>query len=255
MSKLIIVQPLPIVVTGASRGNGAANLVTADPKEVWRDDAVGSEAIISIDLGMVRSIDTIFVGYISDPVNTAVTRLTGGSLAPGEFIIQPNTALRVPDAIGLRSAVTHALWHGAPVDTRFINIGLNQPDGLPLYAGLILVGRAFKPVLGQEWGAGRRPIDTGSVTPLLSGGFSIVEGARKRHLNFTLGDLSEAEADQLEALALDRGESRPVLIVENVDRTPGLRQRIHYGLFERWRAFERRNRKQTRWEIGLEEWV
>jgi hypothetical protein len=49
--------------------------------------------------------------------------------------------------------------------------------------------------------------------------------------------------------------SRPALIVENVDRTPGLRQRIHYGLFERWRAFERRNRKQTRWEIGMEEWV
>ncbi|WP_441102229.1 hypothetical protein, partial [Enterococcus faecium] len=49
--------------------------------------------------------------------------------------------------------------------------------------------------------------------------------------------------------------SRQALIVENVDRTPGLRQRIHSGLFERWRAFERRNRKQTRWEIGMEEWV
>ncbi|MHA3840430.1 hypothetical protein ACX0GZ_04325 [Sphingomonas aestuarii] len=240
---------------GASRGSGAQNLSTVEPKEIWRDNAVGSEASITIDLGGVRSIDTIFLGFVTDPADAATFRASGGIGSYGEFAIQEAAPLRAPDAAGIRSASSHALWHGAPVNARYVSLGVTQTSGQPISAGIVIVGKAFRPALGQEWGAGRRPIDTGSVTPLLSGGFAIVEGARKRHLNFTLGDLSEEEADQLEALALDRGESRPVLIVENVDRTPGLRQRIHYGLFERWRAFERRNRKQTRWEIGLEEWV
>lgn len=255
MSKLIIMSPMPIAAIGASRGTGAQNLSTVDPKEVWRDDAIGAECYITIDLGSVKSIDTVLLGFVTDPADSAVFRVSGGLTEYGEFAIQEATPLRAPDTIGIRSGTSHALWHGAAVDARYVSMGIIQPSGLPISAGIAMVGKAFRPALGQEWGAGRRPIDTGSVTPLLSGGFAIVEGARKRHLNFTLGDLSEAEVDQLEALALDRGESRPVLIVENVDRTPGLRQRIHYGLFERWRAFERRNRKQTRWEIGLEEWV
>lgn len=255
MSKLIILSPMTLLSVGASRGTGGENLGSVEPKEVWRDDAVGSEAFFTMDLGSVRSIDTIFFGFVTDPADAATFRASGGLNSYGEFSILDAIPLRAPEVAGVRSATSHALWHGEPVNARYVSLGVVQPTGQPISAGIVMVGKAFRPALGQEWGAGRRPIDTGSVTPLLSGGFAIVEGARKRHLNFTLGDLSEAEADQLEALALDRGESRPVLIVENVDRTPGLRQRIHYGLFERWRAFERRNRKQTRWEIGLEEWV
>jgi hypothetical protein len=251
---LLILAPSPIAAIAASRGSGAANLLTADPREVWIDSATGA-ATLSIDLGAVRAVDTVFLGFVADPADAATWTITGGVAAHGEFVIQAATAMRAPDAPGLRAAVSHALWHGSAVEARFLRLSLSQPAGAgALSAGALMAGTAFRPDLGMEWGAGRRPIDRGSVTPLPSGGFAIVEGARTRYFGCTLGDLSEAEADRLEAIGLQCGETRPVLIVESAERTAGLRGRIHYGLFDRWRQYDRRNRRQTRWEIGIEEW-
>jgi hypothetical protein len=118
-----------------------------------------------------------------------------------------------------------------------------------------VIGRAFVAELGREWGSGRQPIDTGVVTTLPSGGFATVSGARKVLLTWTFGDLSEEETDALEDIALELGTTSPGLVIEDASRTAGLRSRIHYGLFKPWRTFERRNRRQTRWEISIEQWV
>jgi hypothetical protein len=120
---------------------------------------------------------------------------------------------------------------------------------------VLVVGKSFVAELGQEWGAGRQPIDTGTATALPSGGFSTVEGVRKVLFSWTFGDLTRDEADRLELIGLGLGETLPGLVIEDASATAGLRSRIHYGLFKRWRAFERRNHRQTRWEIGIEQWV
>jgi hypothetical protein len=98
-------------------------------------------------------------------------------------------------------------------------------------------------------------IDSGTVAQLPDGGFATVEGARKRSFGWTLGDLSPAEADELEELLLDHGETIPLLVVEDPAATTGQRNRIHYGLFTGLRAYERRNPAQTRWEFLFEEWI
>ncbi|WP_242095505.1 hypothetical protein [Sphingomonas sp. CROZ-RG-20F-R02-07] len=254
MTKLLIIEPMDFQAT-ASRGSGAANLTSRDPKEVWADSAAGSAAAITIDLGQARSIDTIFLGYVRPPVATATWTITGGLSEGAEFVIQPQAILRVPDVSGRFATISHALWNGLAVTARYLTITVNQPAGTPLTIGVAVVGLAFVAALGQEWGAGRQPIDTGSATSLPSGGFSVVDGVRKRRFGWTFGDLSLTEADQLEQIALDLGETKPALVIENAASLPGLRSRIFYGLFEKWKVYERRNRQQTRWDIGIEEWV
>lgn len=254
MNRLLVIEPLPIVGVVATRGTGAANLLTADPKEVWADDAVGSPAKITIDLGIVRTIDTIFLGHVRSPAAAATWAIaTSGA---GDAIPLPTSPLRVPDVTGSFAPMSHALWYGPAVTARVIELTVQQPAGAaPVSAGSLVVGRAFVADLGQEWGAGRQTIDTGTATSLPSGGFAVVEGVRKRRFSWTFGDLSQDEADQLELIAMALGETRPGLVIENVDRTAGLIARIRYGKFGSWRPFERRNRQQTRWEISIEDWA
>lgn len=253
---MIIVSPMSVAAVTTSRGAGAANLLTADPKEVWADSVAGSAASIDIDLGSVQSIDTIFLGYAYDVAPGAIWSISGGTASYTGSVIQAATTLRVPDVAGQAPAMSHALWFGGARAVRYLRITVTQTAGWPpLKIGVLLVGRAFQPILGREWGSGRRPIDTGTATPLAGGGYGIAEGVRKRGFYWTFGDLTADEVEALEAIALDRGETRPLLVVEDAAGTAGLRSRIHYGLFERFRSFERRNKAQTRWELGVEEWV
>lgn len=253
MTRLMIVEPLSISVL-SSRGTGAENLRTFDPKEVWTDAGPGTSTL-TVDFGSAKTIDTIFLGYVRTLAADATWAITGGLAGPGERVIQASTSARVLDPAGEFVDRSHALWFGPSVTMRYLAITLVQPlDATALTAGVLVVGRALVPDLGQEWGAGRRLIDTGSVTSLPSGGFAVVEGARKRALTWTFGDLTDAEVEKLEMIGLRRGETATALVVENAERTVGLWSRIHYGLFK-WRAFERRNKAQTRWEMEIEQWV
>jgi hypothetical protein len=247
-------EGIPAIV--ASRGSGAANLLSADPKEVWADSAVGSAATIDIDLGGVHPLNSVFLGYIHGADPAASWTITGGVAAYAEMVLKAAGPLRVPDVAGELLAISHGLWFGADASVRYLRLSITQPEGSPaLMAGVLLVGHAFQPDFNREWGSGRRPIDTGTATPLPGGGFGIAEGARKLGFTWTFGDLGEADVLALEDIALACGETRPLLVVEDPAPSAGLRRRIHYGLFEKFKAFERRNRVQTRWELGIEQWV
>lgn len=171
---------------------------------------VGKVLDASVDGGVLRIALADDTADLKRPLLVDRFAGTGGIEGPAEWngMLKPRAWGRCFNVVGRPIDTANNIWCFAePVNARYLHFDVTQPTGQPISAGIVMVGKAFRPALGQEWGAGRRPIDTGSVTPLLSGGFSIVEGARKRHLNFTLGDLSEAEADQLEDLALDRGDS------------------------------------------------
>ena len=256
MSNLLLLSPLPIAAIAVSRGTGAANLLTRSPKEVWADAGVGSAATIDIDLGAVTSIDTVYLGYLSPPAAGATWTITGGSTGYADLVVKPSGALRAVDTATRAPSRTHALWTGASVSVRYLRLSIVQPAGnAPLTAGIALVGTAWRPMFNMEFGAGRRVIDTGTVASLPDGGFSTIEGARKREFNWTLGDLSRDEVDALEELLLDHGESVPLLVVEDPDATTGQRARIHYGLFVGLKAFERKNAAQTVQQFIFEEWV
>lgn len=256
MKNLLILQPMPIAAVATSRGSGGANLLTPDPREVWMDTATGA-VTLDLDLGQVRTINTIFLGYLQPAAAAATWAITGGTTDYTSVFIATSAALRVPDVAGRSPALSHALWFGeaTTASVRYVRLTVTQPAGSsPLSAGVVMVGRSFTPSWGHEWGSGRRPIDTGSVTALPDGGFAVVEGVRKSSWAWTLGDLTDDEVDTLFEISLDRGESRPLLVVEDPDRTAGLRRRVHYGIFRQFREYERASKGRSRWELRIEDW-
>lgn len=254
MANILILASATIGVT-VSRGTGAANLLTANPKEVWLDSASGSAAQINIDLGAAQWIDTVFLGHVFPPAAGATWAITGGVAGFADVVLMAAGPLRAVDRAGIFPDTSHALWTGDPVFVRYLRLTVTQPAGAPLSAGALMVGSAFTPTWNKEWGSGRRVIDTGSATALPDGGFAVVEGVRKGSYSFTLGDLTDEEVDRLYALQLAVGETLPVLVVEDPAATAGQLQRIHYGRFAGLRAYERRNPEQTRWEITIEDWA
>ncbi len=256
MSNILILQPAAIAAVAVSRGSGAANLLTPDPKEVWADSAVGTAATIDIDLGSVQPVDTIALISVIPPVAGTVWNITGGAASYTTSVIKAAGALRAVDAAGQAQQRSHALHFGAIWNIRYIRIALTQPAGqAALSVGVPVVGQAFVPTWNNEWGAGRRVIDTGSSTSLSSGGFANVAGVRKGSYGFTLGDLSNEEIDALYAIQLALGETAPLLIVEDPAATSGQYHRIHYGQLRSLRQFDRRSSGRSRWELTIEEWV
>jgi len=256
MANILIMVPTAIANIGASRGDGIANLLRPDPREIWQDSAVGSAAVIDIDLGSPQVIDTVYLGCVWWATWGATWAISGGLSAADEVMMSPMTTLRVPERAGRTSAFSHAFWTGAEAYIRHLRITIMQTDGeRPIAVGALMAGQAWQPNWNMEIGSGRAVKDTGSITRLPSGGVSIVEGARFGSFKFTLGVLTDDEVDYLYDLQLDRGETRRLLVVEDPARTAGLRSRLHYGALTSLRAFERRDPAQTKWEATVEDWV
>lgn len=256
MGNILMLRSEPFAALAVSRGSGGGNLLTIDPKEVWIDSAVGSAVQFDIDFGEVRAIDTVFLGALVQAHADAVWTITGGATSYTATTIKDVGALRVPERAGRVQRGSHALWHGADVLVRYLRISVTQPAGQPVLAiGVLMAGVSFVPTWNKEWGGGRSVRDTGTVTRLPSGGVAMVEGARYGSYKWTLGDLTDEEVDYLYELQLDRGETRPLLVVEDPAQTPGLLDRIHYGQLTGIRHFERRNPKQTRWEFQIDSLV
>jgi hypothetical protein len=256
MANILMAEPLPIAAISASRGSGAENLLTADPREAWLDDAVGSVVSIDIDLGAERIVDTVFLGCMFHASPAAIWTISGGLGGYADQVIMQAQPLRVPDRKWARRTLSHALWIGNEQLVRYVRVSIIQPAGAePMSIGALIVSSRFQPRFNKEWGAGRGVKDTGTVTRLASGGVAVVEGVRYATYGWTLGDLSVDEADQLYEMQLVVGESRPILVVEDPARTTGLRNRIHYGALTGLRAFERRNVRQTSWQLTVEDWA
>lgn len=256
MANILMLVPTSIANFSVSRGTGAENLLTPDPKEVWVDSAVGTAAVIDIDFGVARAIDTVFLGCIWSADQAASWTITGGVASYTATTIKAAGTLRVPERAGRTTRFTHAFWHGDDVLVRYLRISITQPAGKPVLAiGAMSFGLSFVPEFNMEWGSGRGVKDTGSITRLPSGSAAAVEGARYGTYKWSLGDLSDEEVDYLYELQLDRGETRRMLVVEDPDTTWGLRNRIHYGVLTGIRPSDRRNPRQTRWEFQLDELV
>ncbi|QHL90709.1 hypothetical protein GVO57_07495 [Sphingomonas changnyeongensis] len=117
-----------------------------------------------------------------------------------------------------------------------------------------MVGQRF--VAGHERGAGRQLRDSSVKEDLPDGGFAIVEGVVRASLKWRFVGLSDASRRRLWALAYRRGETRPVLVIEEPDsEAAGADERIHYGLFDRFDAYERADPNDNAWALSMTEWV
>lgn len=249
MSAPIIVTPWPIASI-ASDGSGGQNLLTPSPLEIARAD----DAVIQIvaDLGGVRSIDCVLLGFTNAGAG-ATFALDSGVSAPGQ-------TARVSGHPFAQSrgapAHRHALWlPPAPFNARYLTVSAVDGAVGQFEAAVLVPGRAFRPTRAHEWGSGRFVGDTGARERLKGGGFGIDPGVATSGWQWTFGDLLDEEVDALYAIARDRRHTGSVLVVEDPDQTLGLNERIHWGMFDRLEAYERRAEGKTRWAFRIEDWA
>lgn len=246
MKNLAIVEPIPFTVGGNALG--ASRLASVDPREGTPPVTVAGARQIDIDLGAPTLVDTVFLGYSFSSLFRTATIFSGlngyAEATQGQML--------PADSAGL--PFRHYLFTASvPFTARFIRITLPFVVGQTL--GCLLIGKAFSPAFGQEWGAGRAIGDTGSATRLKGGGFGIDDGTSFVSYQWTFGDLSADETAQLYLIQRRRRTTRTVLVIEDPDATPGLNERIHYGLFEKLSAYERLDPINTKWALQVADWL
>jgi hypothetical protein len=244
MSNMIILRPLPIAAVTTAPATGILNVLTPDPKEVLQTTGGPGTYTIDIDMGQTVSVDTFFAGYMG-PSGVLQNVYSATSMGGGRVLVGG----------GASNSADHGIFKAAaPISSRYFSMNIQNLSVSP-WVGIIAISLAFQPTYNREWGGGRPIIDTSVVEPLLGGGFGIGEGARKSGFRWTFGDLSDAEVQSLFELNIDRGNSRPIIVIEDPQDTAGLYRRIHYGLFDRFESYERQNHNQTRWALSMTEWV
>jgi hypothetical protein len=258
---LQIIEPLAVsAITTSSMHATQANLLTPDPKEVWAPGGVGSQDLV-LDLGSAQDVDSVFLGFTNAANVTIAARAisaTGPAPSPPGIVGQTAfTSIRAADAKSVRSSVL--LKAAAPYNTRYVGVTVTA-NGVNWSIGRLAAGLSFEASWDREWGSGRQLIDTARVTALAGGGFGVQPGARKAAYEWTFGDLTEAELEQLWGIAYRVGASSPIIVVEHdgagaLQPSPARNERLHYGLFRKLDKFERRDPSATKWQLGIEEWI
>lgn len=234
----------PIAATVAGTFTNPERMASPDPKEVAYTVGAGAKTI-DLDLGSVQDVGAIYLGGVSGTTSFAVT---GGAASYtttnfGNIVVAPSRSGTAPRQYLLT----------LDASLRYIRLSANLADGFEV--GIAFAGERFTPEWNQEYGAGRYLIDTSAVARNRAGGFGIDEGAIIPGYEFTLGDLSDEEAEALFELLRKVGESRPMLVCEDATVSSDLDARTHYGLFQRIEKYERRSINVTRWSLKLERWI
>ncbi len=248
MSGVLIIKPEPHGASPVAAGSGASNLLTFDPKEIWV--APNADPVeIQIDMGSVVTIDSIFLGY-TNAASAAYWTIYRNTAPAVDHVLLHEGTMRAADSLGPRH---HGFVRIAPATSRYFSIAVFPNSPAPVYAGALVLGRAFEK--HRERGAGRTLIDTGERQDLPGGGFNMGGGVVKAQFAFSFIDLTDAETFRLEQIKRDCGLRRPVVVVEDAELAIGQNEAIHYGVFERFQARESTDPDMSRWAGSVIEWA
>lgn len=258
---MVLVEPFDLAAAQVvvSRGSGAANLVSDDPREVWLDGAASGLANIDIDLGSDLAWDTIALingnGRIVSPVATWV--ITTGTAAQASYVstsILASSNMRaaseeISDANG-----PAAFWRSSPFTSRYIRLAVTQGAGGPAHTiGRVVVGKSWQPTWPREFGAGRPPLDSGSRSRLDNGGLARTQGNLVSGFEWTFGDLDSSDLKKLWGILRRRKTTLPMLLLEDTAALEA--ESIHYGTFVDLERYERREEGKSRWAAKFEDWL
>ncbi|MBX9881276.1 MAG: hypothetical protein K2X73_04815 [Sphingomonas sp.] len=250
MTVRAIVRPCAVADVQAANVVAAPNVATAEPKAVAELGGNQEQDVaISIVLPTAQQIDTIVVGFAS------------GATPPLGFWCGINGPYE--RSLGTVAPLTTAIEGGrqhyilqlpAPFMVRYINLGHAAGLGRS-QIGLFAAGLAFRPTWGGEWGGGIGLTDTGTATRRRDGGFGIDPGVSAAQMQWTFGDLSDGERQQLFGMLKQRGATTtPFLVIEGGDNGPSSTEEVHWGLFTRIEPYERQAPGMSRWSLRFEDW-
>lgn len=226
-----------------------ANLLTPSPKEIIVL-AAGVQAA-AFDCGRAVTIDCVFLGFTN--AEPGATWTVSTRLTEGDAWMQRYTGELNP--VGATGRFRHGFCHFTAVSARYVQIAIT--NAAEFHAGVLLAGQAF--IKAHEYGSGRGPLDTGTKEALPDGGFGIDPGVVKQVIRWRYRGLTDDQAERFMDLALDRGEGRPVLVVDTRNADPMeaafSNNRLLYSSFDRFEPFERRDAADTSWACSATEWL
>lgn len=238
----------PIAAQFTAPGTGAANLQTPSPREIWVAPGPGAQSI-DIDLSVAQDVDSFYLGSTNARADAVWTiqsiAAIGGAATATHVNAQP---IRLANNIRARFPAFVRL--PAPVNGRYFRVIVNQP-ATPMQIGVLVAALAL------EWpyafGGGRVPIDTSGVADLRDGGFGVDEGVVKTQFQWRFVDLDKLTLAKLWAIAEERGEHKPLVVVEGPDYPPDAPS-VHYGIFRKFEPYEREDAAATKWALTVLEW-
>ncbi len=253
IGRLQVIEPKPFTPLFAWSGNptsGGANFATPDPKEISTYSAGG--ASIELDFGAAVTLDSFFFLVWNATLAATATVYTATAAGGTGLVQRVAGGFRAADAVALPQRV---LFRFAAVASRYWVVNVNNAGGAALQMGAVAAGLAFEASWDKEFGSGRRLIDTAKTQPLIGGGFGVQPGARKAAYSWTFGDLTDAEVEQLWGIAYRVGNSSPIIVQEQDGATVAANEKLHYGLFQRFEQWDRRDPNATKWSLEVEEWI
>ena len=234
----------------------AARALSEDPREgiplVQYDVGNGGADIV---FNSVQYASSVFIGYIANL--PAIAKIDIYGVSPSSGYIYLGQAIR---ADARRGSLSHGFIDFARVQIKGVAFRFFVNDG-PLDLSKTTVGvvsfsdNIFRSEWGYEWGAGRPLDDTSAVERLPSGSFAIDRGVVTSGYQWTFGDLSHDERERLYDIHRAVGRSRSVLVIEDDDRTPGLYERMHWGLLAKLDTYARVDPTATTWGMQVADWL
>ena len=204
MSNVLILSPLALdagdLLSSSSALNfPVGNLSNPQPKIVWKAASSG-QVYVDIDLQSNQSVDSFFLGFTNAgssvhwDIRTSTSAEGRAGLASPSNIRKPaGPILATLPENGQRP---HAFWTGPSIIARHIRMNITNST-TPFSAGVVSVGKAFRPRYNYDWGAGRSLTDL-SVTKNLRGGqMDVFKDAIIPTWRFTLGNLDDGELEAL----------------------------------------------------------
>lgn len=241
-----IAQTFPYPLGGGF--SGQANLLTPSPREIFAGQ--GTSLILVADLGAPTLFDCIYIGgLLPQPLTNCVSYRCSDSATLIPESNQEHIA-NLPGSVTPRRQVV--VRRQQPEISRYVAIAISQPGVAAIEIGALCVGLSWSHP--YAYGSGRQLIDTTRRTDLIDGGFGLEPGVRKAAYRWRFIDLSDAEVDALWDATYGAGQGVPVVVIEDASVNPPPDRSVHYGLLDRFEAYERSNPNDTSWGMSLTEW-
>jgi hypothetical protein len=242
----------------------AANFADPQPKTVVQTVAAPTTARkqmqLRVDLGADTPLDTVAVLWTNLGRTPTMDVYAAPASAGGFSDILANqvvTAAAIDAAPVTLEGRRFGLASFASVSRRYISVIVSDDRfaGEVITVGVLALGQTLPIGFNFELGSGRK-VEDQSITRLLPGGETAIwRGGRVPSWRGTWSNLTEAEYNRVWSLLMEVGNSAPVLIIEDPDRTAGQSERMHYGLITSSDFTERVQLEKQRIDIVVRELV
>lgn len=276
MANIIIARPelgdLASLTAGSSSASfPVANLQRKQPTDVWQSTGL-SDLYIVADLGSVQPLNLVALLFTNATSNarwqiraadteaelTAAPTYDSGEgdgyllqengdriyLEDGVSFLRNDPANPVLWASNTNEARRHGLhWIPAGISARWVRIDvadLSNAAGV-FRAGRLYISNAWQPAVNMSIGAAHGWEDSSKIGQTLGANDIPNSKPTRPFASFTLGFLSDVEADDnVYEIDRARGSSKDVLVVTDPEHATRLHNRIYYGLLSNGRRLSAR---------------